>query len=77
MTARQPFLLPPPAGRRKQHRVSFKIGEACSWRIGYGVSSFLVAEGSGFSLPIGRALYRALRQNAAPINKPKRRRGVL
>lgn len=31
------------------------------WRIGFGVSSFLVAEGSAWSRPIGRALFLQLR----------------
>ena len=30
------------------------------WRIGFGVSNFLLAEGSGWSLDFGRALYEAL-----------------
>jgi hypothetical protein len=30
---------------------------ALGWRIGYGVSNFLVAEGSGFSRQIGRAMF--------------------
>lgn len=30
------------------------------WRIGYGISGFLVAEGSGWSAAVGRKLYRDL-----------------
>lgn len=38
----------------------FTIGEAGSWRIGFGASSFLIANGSGFSIPIGRKMFRQL-----------------
>jgi hypothetical protein len=31
------------------------------WAIYAGVSQFLVAEGAGWSMPIGRALYRQLK----------------
>lgn len=35
-------------------------GEAGSWRIGFGASTFLVAQGSGFSIRHGRRLLRQL-----------------
>lgn len=37
------------------------IGASLSWRIDQGISRFLIAEGSGHSLPIGRALLTGLR----------------
>lgn len=37
------------------------IGASLSWRIDQGISRFLIAEGSGYSLPIGRALLTGLR----------------
>lgn len=33
------------------------------WAIYAGVSKFLVAEGSGWSMPVGRRLYRELKRN--------------
>ena len=39
---------------------SLQFGKDGSWRIGYGRSGFLVAEGSGFSRRIGFSLLRAL-----------------
>ena len=37
--------------------LSFRGGE---WRIGYGVSSFLVAKGSGWSRPMAATIKQAL-----------------
>lgn len=42
---------------------NFTRGEAGSWRIGYGRSGFLIAEGSAFSVPEGRAMLEMLNAN--------------
>ena len=63
-----------------QHRFSsfqMRFGATGSWRIGYGHSSFLVAEGSGWSAPLGRALMLALEGRIYPPRPRVRKRGVL
>ena len=38
----------------------WRLVEAGGWRITYGLSGFLIAQGSGWSRPEGMALYRDL-----------------
>lgn len=50
--------------------------EAGSWRIGFGVSSFLVAEGSGFSRAHGKRILKSLQddwQHRRKARRPKKR----
>jgi hypothetical protein len=49
----------------------FDIRELGGWRIGFGVGSCLIAEGSGFSRPIGMKLLEQLR-NPRKIKKGNR-----
>lgn len=65
-TSAGPRLKPHYAGLR------FTVREG-GWRIDAGIGRYLVAEGSGFSLPTGRALFRDL-QRAAMARRAKPRR---
>ena len=40
------------------------------WRIDCGISRFLVAEGSGWSMPVGRRLFRDLQSKAMKRKEP-------
>lgn len=53
------------------NKVHWQDRPALSWRIGFGISSFLVAEGSGWSRPMGRALFADLKKRKTIY--PKRR----
>ena len=55
---------------RDHRKYEFTIGEAGSWRIGYGYSNFLVAEGSGWSRALGRSLYDGLRRPPGRALRP-------
>lgn len=50
----------------------FKRGEAGSWRIGFGASSFLIASGSGFSIAEGMKMFRRLEDEWARRIKARR-----
>ncbi len=44
------------------------------WRIGAGNSNFLIARGSGFSTPVGRAMFHLLKWGVPPrVSKRKAR----
>lgn len=62
--------------RGKATPYHFSRGEAGKWRIGFGASSFLVAEGPANSLPVGRRLFRDLEDDwlLRPGGKNTRRR---
>lgn len=52
--------------KRDPELYSMEINETPSegvigWRIGYGESNFLVAEGSAWSLPEGKEIFRRLK----------------
>ena len=44
---------------------------ASGWRIGFGVSSFLVAEGAGVSICVGKKLFRQLEDEWAHRRKAR------
>jgi len=50
----------------------FTVRESGSWRIGFGGSSFLIANGSGFSIKEGRELFKRLEDDWAGRVKAKR-----
>ncbi len=54
-------------------RYRLTIGPALSWRIDDGVSRFLIAEGSGYSLPLGRRLLQELRTSVLRPGRKVRR----
>lgn len=58
-----------------RHKLKFAVhGEDRSgWSIRYGVSQFLVAYGSGWSLPIGRRLFNELRYPQAAVARKLKR----
>ena len=45
--------------------VQYPVERGGGWAIYAGVSKFLVVEGSGWSIAIGRALYRRLNERRA------------
>jgi hypothetical protein len=46
----------------------FEMGDAGGWVIRAGFSKYLVAEGSGWSRPVGSALFAALRSAGGKFN---------